>query len=450
MLKIGDFSKLANVTIKTLRYYDQFDLLKPVYTDRYNGYRYYSLEQLPRLNRILALKDLGFSLEQISLLMKEDLPVERLQLMLHQHQNQLEEHLREEQQRLQRVSARLAQIAQEGFPPHHEILLKHVPNQWIASRGMLPAVDIPIYSRIQETYQQLKDWTLNKNLIPMGPWMILQRTAPEKDAHTPFELAQAVTSPVKNSLYAFRENNTDLRVLIGSDNMASVVHTGSRATLHTAYQSLYTWSEHNGFVVNGHSREIYLPSLSEDYQDEDVFEIQVPLESIKDRERKYFAAPQRKTNPKEPQILSRPAFMAVGLSYHGANENGEIGLLWGDFMSRITEVEHTAGKMETFGLCYSADENGNFEYVACIEVNQVNQVPQDMVIRFVPECTYAVFTHIGLVTTLGETYDYILNTWFPQSDYVIGDGPDFELYTEEFFPDNEKARMYIYFPVKPK
>ncbi len=102
MLKIGDFSKLANVTIKTLRYYDQFDLLKPVYTDRYNGYRYYSLEQLPRLNRILALKDLGFSLDQISLLMKEDLTVERLQFMLQQHQIQLKKQLQEEQQRLQR------------------------------------------------------------------------------------------------------------------------------------------------------------------------------------------------------------------------------------------------------------------------------------------------------------------------------------------------------------
>jgi DNA-binding transcriptional MerR regulator len=59
MLKIGDFSRLGQVTVKTLRHYGQLGLLKPAWIDRYTGYRYYSLEQLPRLNRILALKELG-------------------------------------------------------------------------------------------------------------------------------------------------------------------------------------------------------------------------------------------------------------------------------------------------------------------------------------------------------------------------------------------------------
>ncbi len=66
MFKIGDFSKLSQVTVKTLRYYDELGLLKPVEVDRFTGYRYYSADQLPRLNRILSLKDLGLSLEQIA------------------------------------------------------------------------------------------------------------------------------------------------------------------------------------------------------------------------------------------------------------------------------------------------------------------------------------------------------------------------------------------------
>ena len=64
MLKIGDFSKLSQVSIKALRLYDQIGLLKPTVVDNYTAYRYYSASQLPRLNRILAFKDLGFSLEQ--------------------------------------------------------------------------------------------------------------------------------------------------------------------------------------------------------------------------------------------------------------------------------------------------------------------------------------------------------------------------------------------------
>jgi len=63
MFKIGEFSKLSQVTVKTLRYYDEIGLLKPAEVDRFTSYRYYSVDQLPRLNRILALKDLGLSLE---------------------------------------------------------------------------------------------------------------------------------------------------------------------------------------------------------------------------------------------------------------------------------------------------------------------------------------------------------------------------------------------------
>ncbi len=58
MFKIGDFSRLSQVTVKALRYYDELGLLKPTHVDRFTGYRYYSATQLPRLNRILALKDL--------------------------------------------------------------------------------------------------------------------------------------------------------------------------------------------------------------------------------------------------------------------------------------------------------------------------------------------------------------------------------------------------------
>ena len=65
MLKIGEFSRLAQVSTKTLRHYDQCGLFRPAWIDRFTGYRYYTLSQLPQLNRILTLKDLGFSLEQI-------------------------------------------------------------------------------------------------------------------------------------------------------------------------------------------------------------------------------------------------------------------------------------------------------------------------------------------------------------------------------------------------
>ena len=73
MFKIGDFSRLTQVTVKALRHYDRLGLLAPEAIDPETGYRYYSGAQVPRLSRILALKDLGFSLEQVGTLLDADL-----------------------------------------------------------------------------------------------------------------------------------------------------------------------------------------------------------------------------------------------------------------------------------------------------------------------------------------------------------------------------------------
>ena len=97
MIKIGDFSKLSLVSIKTLRYYDEMGLLKPVHVDQFTGYRYYSASQLPRLHRILALKDLGFSLEQIARVLNEGVSLEQLRGMLRLRQVELQQRISEEQ-----------------------------------------------------------------------------------------------------------------------------------------------------------------------------------------------------------------------------------------------------------------------------------------------------------------------------------------------------------------
>ncbi|GAB2551506.1 effector-binding domain-containing protein [Gracilibacillus alcaliphilus] len=58
-------AKLHNMTMKTLRYYDEIGLLEPIQIDANNGYRYYSTEQFEQLNTIQYLKKLGFSLKEI-------------------------------------------------------------------------------------------------------------------------------------------------------------------------------------------------------------------------------------------------------------------------------------------------------------------------------------------------------------------------------------------------
>src|SRR5215475_8735323 len=113
MFKIGEFSRMVQVPVPTLRYYDQVGLLKPVEVDRFTGYRYYSASQLPRLHRILALKGLGFSLEQIGAVLDEGLNADQLRGMLRLRQEQIRQQLEEAQSQLLEVELRLQQIERE-------------------------------------------------------------------------------------------------------------------------------------------------------------------------------------------------------------------------------------------------------------------------------------------------------------------------------------------------
>lgn len=81
MFRIGEFSRLARVTIETLRHHDAMGLLAPVHVDPTTGYRYYSARQLVQLNRILSLKELGFSLEEIRRILQDGLTGDQLRGM---------------------------------------------------------------------------------------------------------------------------------------------------------------------------------------------------------------------------------------------------------------------------------------------------------------------------------------------------------------------------------
>jgi DNA-binding transcriptional MerR regulator len=126
MIRIGDFSKLSRVSIKTLRYYDEMGLLKPVEVDRFTGYRFYDFNQLPRLYRILALKELGFTLEEIGRFLEENLSTEELRGMLKLRQAEIRQRVEEETVRLEQVEHWLRQTQQENFMSKYDVVLKKI------------------------------------------------------------------------------------------------------------------------------------------------------------------------------------------------------------------------------------------------------------------------------------------------------------------------------------
>ncbi|HEX4018827.1 MAG TPA: helix-turn-helix domain-containing protein, partial [Frankiaceae bacterium] len=107
MLNIGQFARLGHVSPRMLRHYDEIGLLRPDRVNPANGYRLYGVHQLRRLHRLLALRDLGFTLEQVRDVLDEDPPTEQVRGMLRMRRAQIEQDVAEHQARLRRIEAHL-------------------------------------------------------------------------------------------------------------------------------------------------------------------------------------------------------------------------------------------------------------------------------------------------------------------------------------------------------
>jgi DNA-binding transcriptional MerR regulator len=126
MLKIGDFSRLSQIGIHALRNYDRLGLLQPEQIDEFTGYRYYTLAQLPRAHRIMALKGMGLSLHQIGKMINESLSLAEMQGMLKLKQTELEQRIHEEQQRLSVVRFHLKMLEFEGNMPNLNVVMRDI------------------------------------------------------------------------------------------------------------------------------------------------------------------------------------------------------------------------------------------------------------------------------------------------------------------------------------
>ena len=150
----------------------------------------------------------------------------------------------------------------------------------------------------------------------------------------------------------------------------------------------------------------------------------------------------------EPKFVTKPAFMLVGMKYFGKNQHQEISEMWGKFSPHV-DVLAEKPIQATYGWCGEMKDDGNFEYIAAVETGRVENLPEWAVVQMVPENTYAVFPHRGSLESLRDTYNYIYQTWLPQSGYTTL-SYDMEVYTDEFKNFSPDSVFYIYIPVKKK
>ncbi|HKJ26988.1 MAG TPA: GyrI-like domain-containing protein [Anaerolineales bacterium] len=454
MLRIGEFSKIAQVSVKTLRYYDRYGLLKPAWIDRYNGYRYYHIEQLANLNRILALKELGFSLEQIQKILEDEPSGAELRRMMQLKQMELEKQIKQDTARLGQIEARLHRINQESSLPGQkmltDVIVKEVPTRLVA--GLRRTVFS--YSLIPHLYTELCQ------AIPAAS----QQPDPTLPAATIHYDSEFIESGMNVEMVAPVTQKTNLasplRVywLEGAAQMACLIHQGSLEEIPQAFQRLMSWVEANSFRITGLNREVYLrgvaptpktetmPDGSTEEAKATITELQVPVERkpIPIFVQKFKEYPQM-----EPKIITKPDFTVIGMKYTGKNENGEIPKLWSVAAPRFTEIKNTIeSPFVSYGICGNLYEDGRFDYLAGVSVDSTKDIPEGMESWEVKEQTYVVLP--CTLTNIHKTYEYAHTEWIPNNNYERLAVPDFEFYDEGFDPTDPESLLYVYIPVRKK
>ncbi len=278
LYKISAFSRLGQVSIKALRLYDQRGLLKPTKVDAETGYRYYRLDQLPRLHRLLALKAMGFSLEQIGQMLSDDLSLTQMQTMLQLRQAELQQQLQGTQASLAAVAAHLKYIQEEKTMPEYEIILKSVePIQHVISIREI----IPAYTAVGKLFGNLNQYLSQNNALETMPdngycasiWHSPAGKGYQEDSVDAEAIIAAPTSVTAS-------DNIQVKDLPALDLVAAVIHRGPYTTLNQPYAAIIQWIEDNPYQIIGANREVYLRGGTEQDNANYVTEIQFPVKKI--------------------------------------------------------------------------------------------------------------------------------------------------------------------------
>ena len=278
MFRIGDFSKLAQVSIRALRHYDELKLLEPAYVDDQTDYRYYTVEQLPKIHRIVALKEMGFSLQEIQDLVRDSLSLDELKGMLERKQREVNAKLKAEQERLMLLEARLKHIEHENEKPEYDITLKNVPPLTILSKRQTVPHLMQMSTFCTQFFTELFGFVNEQALTFTGHPFILYHTDGFALEDVDVEICVTLDGESLQGLELERETFT-LRRLQGTKQMASLVHHGYFHELLKATDALLLWAGENGYHSAGAVREIHLsgPVTKTGKDDTVVVEMQVPV-----------------------------------------------------------------------------------------------------------------------------------------------------------------------------
>ena len=272
MFSIGEFARHGRVSVRMLRHYDAIGLIRPACVDPASGYRSYQASQLDDLNRVIALKELGFTLQQVQVILEEKVSAAELRGMLKLRRAEIQASIEAETTRLARVEARLLTIEDGARVPADGVIVKRLAPVRVAelagvAAGYEPEAITPV---IQPLYHDLWQRLCSADIPAAGPAVAYYEDTPQGGilVHAAVPVAVPVPAPVEG---------VSLADLPEVGSAAAIIHHGSMDDVLPTGQALARWIDANGYRSAGYSREVTL-NWSPD-PEQWVTELQLPIDT---------------------------------------------------------------------------------------------------------------------------------------------------------------------------
>lgn len=271
MLKIGDFSKLTHVSVRMLRYYDNQGLLKPSYVDPVTGYRMYSAEQVPELQKIILLRDLNFGVAEIMELL-QNWNDKYLMRCLHDKIRDIEAVIQMEKKRIQQIRAAIEHIEIDKFDQYYNVTIKSISSYPVIS----------LRRKVDNHFEEGKLWSELMDFVHQEH-IEYDRSSQNNIAlyHDNEHLDSYIDIEVCLIVRQLGENKGAFtyRTLESIDKMACMMVYGPYENIAGAYYSFADWLDKNQpYTMGNPSRQITIIDYEDtDNPEEYLTEIQIPL-----------------------------------------------------------------------------------------------------------------------------------------------------------------------------
>lgn len=266
MFKIGDFSKITKVSVRMLRYYDEVGLFTPAQIDNFTGYRYYSARQISEINRIVSLRDMGFNIAEIVILMKEK-SEDSLKEMLKTKSEEIKNHIKAEEIRLEKINTAIMNMKKEKVNMSYNVSLKSIPNYKVISlRDTIPA-----YEAEGILWGRLAEYVKKNRIVCNNMAYATYHDEGYKNGEVDVEVVMGVEKSMVDMDW-YKETEA-------VDQAASILVSGDYSNIAGAYQFLANWIEDNGYIISGNPRQVTIKGpWNESNPEEYLSEIQIPVE----------------------------------------------------------------------------------------------------------------------------------------------------------------------------